>query len=406
VVSFTESCEDTASRMSDTPSPESSSPESSDHKPAIVVGVTMAQTCLLLGSRVRALCDAGFRVTVVSSPGPLLDRLASSEKVEVCALPMARRISLGSDLISLFRLWRLLRRLKPCMVEFSTPKAGLLGMLAARIAGVPVRVYLLRGLKLETASGLKRRILLMAERLAAASADVVVCNSHSLREKALFLRIAPAAKLLVLGAGSSNGVDTERFCPGLSPVRQQLGLPGEIPVIGYVGRLTCDKGIVDLLQAFDQILATRPDGHLLLVGWFDEAEDALSASVRAQIEGHRQITVTGMVDSAEEYYRAMDVFVLPTWREGFPNVAIEAAATGIPVVTTDATGARDSVVPGVTGLLIPPGDPEAICRSVNSLLDAPDRREQMGRAARAWVLKNYTDTQVLGSMVDYYRGLI
>jgi glycosyltransferase involved in cell wall biosynthesis len=371
-----------------------------------VVGVTHAQTCLVLGGRLRALREAGFRVTLVSSPGELLERTAASEEVEGIAIPMERGIAPLADLWSLGRLWRLLHRLRPAITEFSTPKAGLLGNLAAWLCGVPVRVYMLRGLKLETAKGWKRRLLLTTERLAAACAHVVVCNSESLRAKALALGVARAAKLHLLGEGSSNGVDMERFTPGPSDVRERLGLGSAAHVVGFVGRMTRDKGLPELMEAFEGIRAAEPGACLLLVGWFDASEDALDSELRARIEGHAQIHCTGFVEDTAPYYRAMDVMVLPTWREGFPNVVLEAAATGIPVITTESTGSRDSVVPEVTGLLIPPGYPEAIFEAVLKLLRDPERRLRMGEAARAWVLKHYVDERVLGLTADYYKSLL
>jgi glycosyltransferase involved in cell wall biosynthesis len=379
---------------------------STSQRPHIVVGITHPQTCLILTGRLRALREAGFRVTLVSSPGELLDRTAANEGVESIALPMRRGIALLADVVSLVRLILLLLRLKPDLAEFSTPKAGLLGCMAAWLAGVPVRVYLLRGLKLETSTGFKRQVLLTAERLASRCAQVVLCNSGSLREEALALGIAPAAKLHLLGAGSSNGVDTDKFSPGPSRVRDMLGLPREAPVVGFVGRLTRDKGVPELIEAFASILQVEPEAHLLLVGWLDASEDALGDDLRARIEGHNHIHCTGYVADTAHYYRAMDMMVLPTWREGFPNAVLEAAATGIPVITTERTGSRDSIVPEVTGLLIPPGYPLAIYEAVLKLIRNPKRRRRMGAAARAWVLKHYAHERVLGLVAMFYWSLL
>jgi glycosyltransferase involved in cell wall biosynthesis len=364
-------------------------------QPLIMVGITHSQTCLVLKSRLRALRNAGFRVIVVSSPGDLLKETAESADVESIAIPMRREIAPLADLVSLVRLWRLIGRFQPDIVEFGTPKAGLLGSLAAWLRDVPMRVYLLRGLRLETSGGFKRRILLWAEKLAAACAHVVLCNSDSLRKEALASGVAPAAKLRLLGNGSSGGVDVHRFSPGPDEMRAELGFAAEDRVIGFVGRLTRDKGVPELVAAFDAILRAEPRARLLLVGWFDEAEDALSDSVRRQIESHPRICLTGLVNDAAPYYRAMDLMVLPTWREGFPNVVLEAAATGIAVVTTDATGSRDSVVHGVTGLLIPRGSAHAISEAVLKLLNNGALRCQMGQAAR-------TDEQVLNLAVRFY----
>jgi len=379
---------------------------SSRFAPHIVVGITHPQTCLNLTGRLRALREAGFRVTLVSSPGEMLERMAASEGIESIALSIQREIRPFADLVSFLRLWWLLLKLRPDMTEFSTPKAGLLGTLAALFAGVPERVYMLRGLKVEGTTGFKRRILLVAERVASACAQVVLCNSRSMRAEAIALGLAPAAKLKLIGDGSTNGVDVERFSPGPSSVRDRLGLSAKAPVLGFVGRLTCDKGLPELMEAFKTILEAEPDAHLLLVGWFDAAEDALSADLRVRIESHPRVHCVGFVADTVPYYRAMDLMVLPTRREGFPNVVLEAAATGIPVITTIATGSRDSVVPEVTGLLIPPGYPEAISEAVLSLLRNPERRRRMGEAARAWVIEHFANQRVLGLITAFYKSLL
>jgi glycosyltransferase involved in cell wall biosynthesis len=373
----------------------------------IVVGVTSPQTCLILPARLRAFRAAGFRVSVVSAPGELLREAAQASDAEAFALPMKRGIAPISDGIALFRLWWLVRRLKPDIVEFSTPKAGLLGSLAAKLCRIPVRIYLLRGLKLEGSLGLKRQLLFLAERLSCICAHVVVCNSHSLREQALVLGVGAKEKLVVIGDGSSNGVDLERFSPGQQTrLREELGIPRTARVLGYVGRLTCDKGIPELIEAFATILKSDPGTYLLLVGWFDASEDALDVGIRSRIESHPRIICTGFVVDTAPYYRLMDLLILPSWREGFPNVALEAAATGVPVITTHCTGSRDAIVPEVTGLSVPPGDPDAISAAVLSLLCNSERRKRMGRAARAWVASRYEDRLVLRRTVGFYQALI
>jgi len=381
-------------------------PEAKPRPCQIVIGITHPQTCLTLTGRLRALRNAGFRVTLVSSPGELLDRTAALEGVEAVALPIRREIAPLADLATLLRLWWLLVRLKPDLAEFSTPKAGLLGCIASWLAGVPVRVYMLRGLKLETASGLKRALLLAAERLSAACAHAVLCNSQSMKSEAAALGVAPAAKMRLLGDGSSNGVDVRRFSPGSSDVRSRLNIPQDAPVVGFVGRLTRDKGIPELVEAFETILKAEPRARLLLVGWFDAAEDALGAGLRAKILNHPRIHCTGFVQDTAPYYRAMDLMVLSTWREGFPNVVLEAAATGIPVITTACTGSRDSVVPEVTGLLVPPGYPAAISEAALKLLRDPARRVAMGKAARAWICEHFSDERVLRLAVSFYKSLL
>lgn len=328
-----------------------------EQRPHILMGVTSSQTTVVLADRIRAFRKAGYRVSVLSAPGEWLNQNGKDQGAEPHAIPMQRGISVLADCVALFRIWRLIGRLKPDIVEFSTPKAGLLGSIAARLCRVPVRIYFLRGLKLETSSGVKRFLLLRAEKLAAYCAQAVVCNSRSLRAKALECGIAGESKLLVLGEGSSNGVDTRRFSPGPSRIRELLGIPHDAPVVGFVGRLTRDKGVPELLEAFASLLRSEPGAYLLLVGWFDASEDELDLAWRKRIESHPRVIHTGFVQDTAPYYRAMDLLALPLWREGFPNVVLEASASGVPVVATNCTGSRDAVVPGVTGLLIPPERP-------------------------------------------------
>ena len=374
-------------------------------RPTMVVGVTHPQTCMILGPRLSKLRSTGFRVVLISSPGELLERAASEAGVECIALPMERDISPFADLISLLRLGRILRQLEPQIAEFSTPKAGLLGMLAAALCRVPRRIYLLRGLRLETVGGIKRQLLLWSERAACACAHTVLCNSRSLRARALGLKIAPERKIEMLGQGSSTGVDLERFCPGPSGVRERLGWGANHRVIGFVGRLTRDKGLPELIGAFESIAAADPEARLLLVGWFDAAEDAVSDDLRRRVATNPRIHCTGLVYDTAPYYRAMDVMVLPTWREGFPNAVLEAQATAIPVITTISTGSRDSVVPEVTGLLIPPGYEEAITESVLKLLADEPRRRRMGSAAREWVRTHYANHRILRLNAEFYKGV-
>lgn len=374
--------------------------------PRVLVGVTSGQTCLVLPSRLRALREGGFRVSLVSSPGAMANRGSEVGGVSAHEIPMARKMSLLRDGVAFLRMLRLLRRVKPEIVEFSTPKAGLLGMVAAWICRVPVRIYFVRGLRLETAPAIMKIILLWSERIAAACAHTVVVNSKSLRERSAALGITERDKLVLLGEGSSNGVDVERFSPGLSPVRAELGIPADAPVVGFVGRLTADKGVPELLEAFAAILRERPDCYLLFVGWFDASEDALGIGLRTRIEGHPRIVCTGYVADTAPYYRAMDLLVLPSWREGFPNAVLEAAASGVPVVTTTCTGSRDAVVPEVTGLMVPPGDPGMIASAVLRILGDDRVRECMSRATRSWAVAHFEQSRVLGEMVRFYRYLL
>jgi len=241
---------------------------------------------------------------------------------------MKREISPLSDVATLWRLIRMLRKLRPAIVNAGTPKAGLLGMLASRVAGVPVRVYCLRGLRLETTEGVKRVLLTLTEKLACRFAHKVVCVSESLRQKTLQLGLSGTEKLVVIGSGSSGGVDVGHFewtqerGNKAAELRRFLKLPDSAPVIGFIGRLTRDKGIVELVEAFEIVSHQLPDAWLLLVGWYDEG-DPVPANTRQKIASNPRIHCVGFVDNTSDYLHVIDVLAFPSYREGFPNVILE-----------------------------------------------------------------------------------
>jgi len=343
--------------------------------------------------QLRFLRQAGFDVSVVSSPGPKLYAAAADEGVKVYAVPMAREISGLSDLVSLWRLWRLMRRVRPTITNVGTPKAGLLGGIASCLSRVPCRVYTLRGLRCETSTGLKRWSLVLAERIACLCAHRVICVSDSLREKAIEIGIAGSRKFVVLASGSSNGVDIDRFTPTTerlcqaATLRNSLGIPANAYVIGFVGRFTRDKGISELIEAFVR-LRQRPDLYLLLVGDFEEG-DPVSGDIRKAIENDPQIIHTGMVCDTAPYYYLVDVLALPTYREGFPNTVLEAQVAGKPVVTTHATGARDAVQDGITGILVPVGNAESLASAISRLIEHPEIAQKMGKTGQDRVQQEF-----------------
>ena len=384
----------------------------------LLFGVTSDQTLLVLRHRITALRDAGFSVAVVSSPGPHFDRLAAELKISssvgqgiaLYPISICRGIAPCADFAAFLQIFLLLRRLRPTVVDFSTPKAALLGLVAARLLRIPVRVHTLRGLRVESAGSLLRPLLLLAERLTSACAHVVLCNSPSLLQQASALAIAPPRKLRLLALGSSHGVDLDRYHPGPvsgpGPLRAELRIPPDAIVFGFTGRLTRHKGIPELIDAFDRIATAHPAAWLLLVGWIDQSEDKLSPALVRRIATHPRIVLTGFVADTAPCYRAMDIFVLPTHREGFPNAALEAAATALPIVTTTATGARDAVVPDLTGLLVPPANTEALAAAMRRLLADSALRRRMGDAARLWARENYAQQNVVAATVRFFQDWI
>jgi lipopolysaccharide/colanic/teichoic acid biosynthesis glycosyltransferase len=388
-----------------------SKPVSSEgDRPLIMLGVT-AELSLGLLTRMADQLSRTQRVGLVSSPGSAHRDLSFSHPgLAAFAVPMQREIAPLHDLFSLVRLVILFKRTDPSLINFGTPKAGLVGMVAGLLARVPSRIYTLRGLRMETATGSKRLILWMAERVACASAHRVVCISPSIRERAIQLGLVPAEKASVLGNGS-RGVDMERFnlrlrkTEQVAQLRQALGLLGNERVIGFVGRFVKDKGIRELVETFRELSASRPDLRLLLVGDF-ESGDPVEPDVRQYIESTPAILRPGFVADTAPYYALMDVFVLPTYREGFPGVPLEAQASEVPVVTTNATGAVDSVQHGITGLLVPVKDVKALTEAIDTLLRNPTMRADMGHAGRKWMEQAFRPETIWQAHADLYREML
>lgn len=380
-------------------SPGSGPHAGADARPVAVVATTVPQT---LDTFFRELVRQLLRshdVHVVAGPGTELDVLAAELGVTPHAIPMRREIAPHRDLLGLLAWWRLLRRLRPEVVITATPKASLLGMAAARVAGTPRRVYLVVGLRLEGASGLTRAVLTRAEWLTCACATRVVTNSRSLLE--VMRRLLPSMhrKLSAITPGSSHGVDAVRFAPrACDPAtRRALDIADDRLVIGFVGRLTRDKGVDVLLEAVRLLALQGAPVHLVVVGPQDEPDSRRYVELLA--EAGLPISVVGSVRDVRPYFAAMDVHALPSLREGFPNVVLEASAMAVPTVTTDATGCVDSVRDGVTGLVVPAGDGPALADALGVLLRDASLRQTMGQAARAWVAEDFRPSEVTHTLL-------
>lgn len=344
-------------------------------------------------------------ITLICSPGRNLPAVEAAERIVVAPVPMTRAITPAHDLVALIRIVRLLFRIRPTLVNAGTPKAGLLVTLAGWLTRVPVRVYTLRGLRLETIDphSIRYRLLWAMERISCRLATVVLCVSPSLQQRAIALGLVSRNRCAVLGAGSSNGVDLDRFRPAGSEderrqLRRSLGLSNDRPVLGFVGRLTEDKGIPELIDAFEG-LAGSVDAQLVLVGAV-ESDTSLPERTLTTIRERTDITVTGWVSDPSTLFRTFDLLVFPSHREGFGNVIIEAAATGVPTVATRATGTVDAVLHGVTGLIVDP-TPAALESAMATLLADDDRRLGMGKAARRRVEEEFSHERICGLLADF-----
>ncbi len=366
----------------------------------ILIGVTADSSLRLMRGFPEYLQNRGWEVHVACAPGPLLSELGRDSSITIHSLPMTREPRVAQDLRSLAAWVRLLRRVRPDVVMVGTPKAGLLGSLAARLTRVPYRVYQLRGLRLETTSGALRRLLTSLERFTMNNAHDVVAVSPSLRQRAIDLRLVEQGRIHVLGKGSSNGVAIPPTVPTPEEklrTRLELGLDPTVPVIGFVGRLTVDKGLHILASARRMLVTRGVDHQMLIVGGNDESA---STSVSDELSSAgRPATRTGQVRDASGYYAAMDVLCLPTLREGFPNVVLEASAASVPTVTTNATGAIDSVVDGETGLIAAVGDPVSLADKLQVMIQAGNVvRAEFGERARRRVHDEFSRERVWSTL--------
>jgi glycosyltransferase involved in cell wall biosynthesis len=381
-------------------------------KPKIVYIVTVSLSALaLLRGQLRYMREHGLEVVVISSPGEELEAVAETEGVATLEVPMRREISPLRDLVSLWRLFGALRKLRPELVNAGTPKAGLLGMLAAKMARVPIRVYTLHGLRLETLGGIKRLVTSLTEKRASACSGQVVSVSESLRLAYVDRGLAPASKVVVLGNGSSNGVNLKRFVADeenlrrSEALRERLGIPKGAPVVGFVGRFTRDKGIPELLDASEGVLKAFPETRFLLLGEVEKG-DPIPAAYMRKLEKHPRMVRTGFVPDTAPYYHIMSILAFPSYREGFPSAPLEAGVAGVPVVGFRATGTVDAVVEGATGLLVPQGDSGALAKALIRLLGDESLRAKMGVAARERATKDFSNEKVWEAWLTFYREAV
>lgn len=373
---------------------------------------TIPMSLTFLRGQVGYMKARGYDVMAVSSPGSDLQAFGVSEQIPVFAVPMPRRITPFEDVRAVLALAALMRRQRPTIVHAHTPKGGLLGMLAATLARTPVRVYHMRGLPMQTATGVRRALLATTERVACTLAHRVLCVSHSLRTSAIEYGLCPPDKIAVLCGGSGNGVDAQgRFDPGTArsgtrrEVRMRLGIPESAPVIGFVGRLVRDKGVIELAEAWEVVRTLVPEAHLLLVGPF-EPQDPIPQVIQERLRRDARTHLAGMDWNTPPLYAAMDVVALPTYREGFPNVPLEAASMGLPVVATRVSGCVDAVADGETGQLVEPRDARALADALLRYLRDPSLRQAHGLAGRQRVLAEFRQEAIWEALHGEYEQLL
>lgn len=371
---------------------------------------TIPETLGFFPGHIEALKARGYTVIAVSSPGPYLDQFGATHGIEVRAVQMARRIAPLRDLISLFRLYFTILQIRPDVVHSTTPKAGLLGTMCARAVGAKA-VLSVFGLAQMTRTGAMRKLLDLMSRIACGLAHRVWCDSFSMRDYLVDQRLCAPEKIFVAGEGSVNGVDTVRFDPNRFDIaarrdtRRVWNVPDHAFVIGFVGRIVKDKGIHELTEAWKTLRVKYDLAHLLLVGDVEETDPILPEDERVLRDDPR-VHFTGRQSDVPRLFAAMDVFVMPSYREGFGVTNIEAAALALPVVSTRIPGCVDSVVDGETGTLVPVRHSEALADAVGRYYLDPVLRNEHGQAGRRRVLADFKPERIWNDVAAVYESLL
>jgi glycosyltransferase involved in cell wall biosynthesis len=371
----------------------------------IVVAAPLTLKAFMLG-HLAALARIA-EVTVVADFAAEDEAFPWPGTITRVAVAIARPISPWADLKALLTLLRLFRQRRFDLVHSITPKAGLLAMLAAALAGVPLRLHTFTGQVWVTRAGLMRRLLKGADRLIARLATHALADSPSQRDFLVAQGIVAASGSAVLAQGSICGVDTSRFRPDTA-ARERVRLRHDIPagavVFLYLGRMHRDKGLLDLAQAFAEAGTRHPDAHLLLVG---PDEGHLRAALERAAAGcSARLHHAGLTDRPQDYFAAADVFCLPSYREGFGTTIIEAAAAGVPALGSRIYGVTDAIVDGETGLLFEAGDVPQLARCLGTLAGDAGLRARMGEQARQRAVRDFSSTVVTAALLEYYASLL
>ena len=372
----------------------------------ILFGMTTSRSVSFLGRVPAELAASGWEVFVVASGAVETQTPDEEERVTFISLNMVRKISLFHDFASFCRWFFLLLRIKPTVIAVGTPKASFLAVTAAFFARVPVRTYLLYGLRLETASGLTRLVLLICERVLTFFSTEILAVSRSLRLRYAEFGLASEDEITVLGSGSSKGVDLNRFrppraseVPHLFEKAKSIGLSGNVPVIGLFGRHSIDKGLDLFLEAISLLDDSKLPFELLLVGEMESPPGLLD---KLSDRNCRFVSLPWQGD-IELYYRLIDILCFPSRREGLPNSILEASASGVAVVVTPATGTVDAVEHEIGGLVTESFEAQAIADSLIKLLKAPELAEQLGSQGRKWVESRFEEGNVTELQLSFFK---
>ena len=350
-----------------------------------------------------------YDVTAVSSEKENLEKLGKSQNVEVFSLEMTRQITPLKDVLAVIKLYFFLKKTKPFIVHTHTPKAGIVGMLASKLAGVPVRLHTVAGLPLLEASGFKRKILNFVERQTYNCATKVYPNSNGLLEIIKQNNFCENNKLKVIANGSSNGIDTDYFKPDLISEEQKISLKNELGIAAndfiflFVGRLVKDKGINELIAAFEKLQIEIPTIKLLLVGNFENDLDPLFPNTINSININTNIISVGFQNDVRPYFAISNGFVFPSYREGFPNVVLQAGAMQLPSIVSNINGCNEIIEDNRNGFIIPVKKEYALFDAMKKMANEASLVNEMKMNCRQMIVSKYDQKLVWEAILAEYR---
>ena len=364
----------------------------------------------LLEGQLRFMSDY-YAVTAISAEEKRLKAYAEAEGVSYKHIPLTRKITPFKDLVATYKLYRFLKGEQPSIVHTHTPKAGIVGMLAGRLAKVPNRLHTVAGLPLMEATGLKKQLLLFIEKLTYRYATKVYPNSKGLYDYILENKLCAAQKLQIIGKGSSNGIDTDYFDPNLysedfrEEFRTSLRIPETDFVFLFVGRIVKDKGMVELVNAFHNISQEHSDTTLLLVGPLEEDLDPLPKETMKIVSENPKIITTGYQNDVRPYFSISEAFTFPSYREGFPNVVMQAGAMEVPAIVSDINGCNEIIEHGENGMIVPVKDADALQKSMEQLLKNPNFCNKLSKKSRQRVVSQYERREIWEAILKEYKSL-
>jgi len=363
----------------------------------------------LISGQMKFMSKNGFEVYMISSPFNESTILEQNEESVFIGLDMTRTISPLKDLVALFKLTKLLRKLKPDIVHTHTPKAGILGMIASYLAKVPVRLHTVAGLPLMEADGFKRILLETVEKFTYLACTKVYPNSKSLAEFIINSKLCKPGKIKVLGNGSSNGINTESFKKNddlmgkALLIKQDLNILPEDFVFIFIGRVVRDKGLHELIEAFKKISTNQPKVKLLLVGPTEPDLDPLDKECLREIHENRNILSVGYQADVRPYLVLSQALVFPSYREGFPNVPMQAGCFELPSIVSDINGCNEIIVDGKNGLIVPVKDSKALFEGMVRMLKENDLYFNMKTNARPMIVDRYEQRVIWDLMLQEYK---